>query len=448
MLRRSVMRPPLRDVVLVVRAFSQNARALRPHLKRLDGELGGAVLRIDAHFRRSSDVAMFVCRLDLRALPPLDPLAQLAERMRNIGGELIDMVAIGPEQEGRLRDKIIPRCEIACREVVGLSAAVDALLAATGLRPMAAAPKSEPPPRLRFLRGHTWQTGRLGRITDDRLYVITSAPLRAGERTSIEVSAPSVSARFTAEVTDDAECTAPGTWGFTARILVDGPRKLSDQNVLTWARARLADAQLMPARTEHRIPLAWPARLRDQTGEQQITMRDVSVGGIFAEMPRMPEGSIIQLRVPFDLGDAPLELDAEVARVVDRDLAEHHGIPIGVGLRVRPVGRDTDRYPAFVSRVTERAARHVLIGARKPRLEELVRHFASVGYLTTGVDDLRVLCARATDANRPPEVLLVDPGLATLETLRPRLGRITLPVLAIEGNPINARRLVDAALLT
>jgi hypothetical protein len=441
------MRLPLRDVLLVVRAFGHNARALRPHLARLDDDLGPAILRVDAHFRKGADLAMFLCRLDLRALPELDPLTPLAERMRAVGGELIDLAAIDPEHERRLRDKILPRCEIACREVHGLSAAVDALLAGLGLGAVPDPPRREPPPRLRFLRGETWQVGRLGRITDDRLLVVTSAPLRAGERTTIELAAPSVTARLPAVVVDEAETTTPGTWGFTVKLTIDGPRKLSDHNVLTWARARLADAGPMPARAEHRIPLAWPARLRDQTGEHPVLVRDVSLGGAFAEMPHLPEGSSVRLRVPFDLGDAPLDLEAEVARVVDPDLAVHHGVPVGVGLRVRPVDRDRDRYPEFVERITMRAARHVLIGARRPRLEELVRHFASVGYLTSGCDDLRSLCTRAVQGARLPEVVLLDPGLGSPTQVRPRIGRRGLPVLAIEGTPIAARRLVDAALL-
>jgi hypothetical protein len=284
-------------------------------------------------------------------------------------------------------------------------------------------------------------------MTEDRLYVITGAPLRVGERTILEIAAPSVAAQFPVVVTEEAQACAPGTWGFTVRVTADGPRRPSDQNVLTWAKNRVALARTLPARTEHRIPLSWPARLRDQTREHPIVVRDVSNGGVFAEMARAPEGSLVSIRLPYDLGATPLELDGEVARVVDQGLAMHHGVPLGVGIRVRPLTRDSARYAEFVGRVAQRAERHVLIGARAARLAQLVQHFASVGYLTTGCEDIKSLCARAGDGIRPPEVVLVDKSLATAEQVRPRIPRRGLPVLDIQGPPIDARRLVDAALL-
>jgi hypothetical protein len=440
------MRSPQRDIVLVVRAFGQNVAALRPHLGRLDSELGSALIKVEGHVRQTTDLALFVCTLDRRLLPEHQPLDKIADRTRAMGGELIDVDAMGATEERRLREHILPRCEISARDQPTLLGAAGALQTSLGIG-AAPAVRRDPPPRVRFQRGDAWHVGRLGRVTEDRVYIVTSAPLRSGERTVVEINAPSVSAKLPAVVLEDDETIAPGTRGFLVRLLADGARKQSDHNVLTWAKNRLASSGPLPQRIEHRIPLSWPARLRDQNGEYLITMRDVSHAGIFAEMPRVPEGSQIQVRVPFDLGDAPIELDVEVARVVDGSLAAQHGIPAGVGLRVRPSSRDTDRYPAFVSRVTQRALHHVLIGARQPRLDELLRHFSSVGYLATGCDDIRSLCQRALDDGRPPEVLLIDPGLSTPEAILQRIRPRRIPVLAIDGTPISARRLVDAALL-
>src|SRR5690606_30351628 len=115
----------------------------------------------------------------------------------------------------------------------------------------------QPPPRVRFQRGTGWHAGRLGQVSDERVYIITSAPLRAGERTTLELSAPSVTAQLPAVVLEDAENLSPGTWGFSARVVVEAARRPSDLRVLTWARGRLAGAGSVPRRTEHRIPLAW-----------------------------------------------------------------------------------------------------------------------------------------------------------------------------------------------
>src|SRR5690349_15037057 len=127
------MASPLRDVLLVVRGFAGQARALRPHLALLGRQLGPAVVRIDAHYRTGADVGMFLTRLDLRAFAAPAPLAALADRMRTLGGEMIDLEEVGQEQAERLRERILPRCEIVCREVAGLAEAVDALLAALGV---------------------------------------------------------------------------------------------------------------------------------------------------------------------------------------------------------------------------------------------------------------------------------------------------------------------------
>src|SRR5688572_1704037 len=98
------MRSPPRDVVLVVRGFVHNTASLRPRLELLSGELGRAMPQVDAFLRRGADVALFVAQLDIAALPGPDPMDRLANQMRELGGELIDLATTSAEHAGQLRE--------------------------------------------------------------------------------------------------------------------------------------------------------------------------------------------------------------------------------------------------------------------------------------------------------------------------------------------------------
>jgi hypothetical protein len=82
-------------------------------------------------------------------------------------------------------------------------------------------------------------------------------------------------------------------------------------------------------RTQIRVPLGRPARVVDATGEQACVVRDVSLGGVFAAMPK-PLATGTELTVTFRLPSGEISARGIVAWNTD-EKGPHQG-HLGMGI--------------------------------------------------------------------------------------------------------------------
>ena len=111
---------------------------------------------------------------------------------------------------------------------------------------------------------------------------------------------------------------------------------------------------------------------------------------------------------------------------------------------------DRERWAAFLTRIEQRSARRVLIGAAPARLAELQSELSAAGYAVTGGSDPGAIAQLASAEAHPVDAALIDARWLAAASMPARVESLfsarKLPCVTVHGDAERARIAVDRLL--
>jgi hypothetical protein len=384
------------------------------------------------------------------------PPPALSRKLARAGSESGLDAEVGPRGKQRVRDRL--------RTIPGRTQAVPAP-AVAGPPAELAAPRPTrlqvetpaPPILARYLRGDEWAPARLRALSLRGAHLATGAPPRVGDAVPIALGygdAGAVLRGRVVEVTTDAEARRRGAAGFRVTFAEkEGHAHRQLATLLRKAREAGLSLEPPPARAAVRFPLRWPIQLTCGRSRTVASALDISAGGFFLATRASVSTDRLEFQLPLDWGEAPAIGRARVARVVTKSMARGRGLSPGYGVEILELeAPDRQRYDAFLTRVSRRALRHVVVAAAPDRAAELTAALGAVGYAVIACSDGAWLERVPDSAPQPPDAIVIDAafGLPTTPTaaeLAQRLQARDIPCIITThdtGSRVRAR--VDRAL--
>jgi hypothetical protein len=420
------------------------------------------LLGVDLYYRAVADMGLLALNFEAASVSALliDKLADEAARGQ---GAILDTARLQHDTRLRFHESYLPLFELAARGLPSPDQALRVL--ARHLRGVAGpgviAARSRPTLEVRYRRGDTWLPGRLSSLTREGVFIATGAPPRVGEEIDLALSGPRVrlSARAQVVRVTGAEAAAIlGAAGFGARFRRED-REDAERIDLLVNRAGgdpAAEVAPPPRRREPRFPVRVAVRLRTVSAQNDFTALDVSRHGVFISADAVAglTGAPVQLTLPLEDGEEPVQASGRVARVFDAEDARSRELPPGIGVELTAIATaDEPRWGAFVDRVSRRMGRQVVVGASAARLQCLLTALAAAGYNASGATDAPGLVAKAAAPMLTPDLVVIDISLARENPRATQAARRALlvravPTLAVGAeSPGTVRRQADSMLI-
>lgn len=365
-------------------------------------------------------------------------------RRAPVGSGARERPAASPRGKGRASDRL--------RTIPGWR---DAGGSVSGALPEPAGPAAERPAEgaailARYLRGDEWVPARLRALSLRGAHLATEALPRSGDTLPIALAFGDAGAVVRGRV---VETTARGESPRGFRVAFSSEESAAFQKLTALLRkARDAGLSLEPPppRTAARYPLRWPTRVAFRGGKAVVSALDISEGGLFFATQTALEGDNMAFHLPLERDKQPVVGRARVVRSVSAAMAQGRGLAPGYGVEIVDLAdSDRQRYQGFVSRVSHRVDRRVVVAAEPDRAGELTELLSAVGYAVTSCADADWLELLPNVAPQPPDAVVIDSALRTpaIADLKRRLGEQKTPYIA--AGPDITKRLrarVDRAL--
>ncbi len=438
--------PPFDDeVFFVLEAFSRRLGAHLAALRTLCGPPAPRVRDASAYYRPDTDTALLAVRArpgdrdrpidGLRALgrragfPSLDP-AQLADGDRrrfydHYLREYPTSVLAAQSGDCALRSLAArlglpaPRAEVTPRPTVALAAP------APPREPVSAPPKPLTPTGAtilaRYLRGDAWMPARVRNVNMRGAHLAAGAVPRVGDAVPVALGLGKDSAVVSGRVvaaTTDHEARTQGATGFRIAFSNGESAGLKHlEALLRRARAQGVSLAPPPPRSAPRFALRWPVQLVAGRTQAFASALDISEGGLFLATRSELRGDDLDFQLPLDERGDPIMGRARIARVVPADMATARGLAQGYGVEIIDLSSsDEARFSAFLTRVSERGQRRVVVAAAPQRAAGLSAALGAVGYEVAGYTAAHDAQATLDDgSSRAPDLVVLEAGLRANE---------------------------------
>lgn len=289
------------------------------------------------------------------------------------------------------------------------------------------------------LKGAALMAGALPRIADCIDITVAYANYRALVRGVVE------------KISTRQEAASSGATVFSVRFELDAESRRELAALLTAARADKVTLKPPPLRSTRRYPVEWPICLGTGPGAVHAEALDVSANGMFVKPPHaLALDAKLTFSAVLDDELSPVSGRSRVVRNISDAEAKAAGLSPGYGLSiVEMADDDRERWSAFLTRIEQRSAKRVLIGAAPARLAELQSGLVAAGYAVTGGSEPGVIAQLASAEAHPVDAALIDASwLAAASS--PRVESLfsarKVPCVTVHGDARRARIAVDRLL--
>lgn len=302
---------------------------------------------------------------------------------------------------------------------------------------------------VRFLRGGQWASARLRALSNRGAYLVTSAPPRKGDSVHLALGFQDASALMVGvvyHVTPSENHAQYGSSGFSVRF--EAADRASQARLTALIREAVeAGVKITapPARTQARFPLRWPVRVGEVRAVLHAELTDCSNDGAFIATESTLSDRVT-VRVPMDEGRGIISFRGEIVRHVDTPMANQRDLKAGYGVKIHEIdSQDVPRWQAFVTRVSQRTEKRVLVAASPSRSTELADAMTAAGYVVIAGTDPGLLMQIAAADPRPPDATIIDADLANAggrRWLEALLANRDVPCITTRGESASRTRAV------
>jgi len=247
------------------------------------------------------------------------------------------------------------------------------------------------------------------------------------------------------------EAATSGSATFKVNFELDDGARRELTALLTAARADKVKLKPLVLRRTRRYSVTWPICLGLVARAVRAVALDISTAGMFVRpLHALTLDEDVTFTAVLDDGLVPVSGRSRIVRSQSAGEVRPVGRSPGYGLSiVEMAGADHERWAAFLSRVEQRSARRVLIGASPARLAVLQRGLAAAGYVATGSPEPRTIARLASTRAHPVDAALIDAGWlapARATWVEQLLLAHRVPALRVHGDAKLARSEVDRLL--
>jgi hypothetical protein len=419
------------------------------HLRAVGIDATARVVGVDLYYRSDTDVVLLGLRLD-----PRTATHTLLDRIRAeaavAGAAVLEPARLDEMDRDRFYTEHLGLYPLRVMNFPTVSDAVRKLAGDLGFRLETPTPSGNANVDVRYRCGERWQLGRARSLSREGIYMYSGSIPRLGEVVVLNLAAAgnqlTVKAQVVHVTPDDAALTVGGS-GFGARFMLgsQAERAALEGLVVAGRSDGLGALRPAPNRREARYPLRWPISIDGK--ETPFSALDISKHGMFVATTEALKGDHLEVAVSPDDSGGAMRARARVARTLDDQMAHARGVSAGCGLELSKFAPgDAERFSLFVSRVGQRSARRLLVGAAEPRQRALVAPLSAAGYVVSTALDGQEVLAGADSA----DLVFLDPSLPARDSgIRKALAARRITAYALEpgqhGRAI--RSLADAALL-
>jgi hypothetical protein len=179
---------------------------------------------------------------------------------------------------------------------------------------------------------------------------------------------------------------------------------------------------------------------------------DVSSEGMFVKpIHALTLDSHVTFSAVLDDSLPPVSGHARVVRNITEADARTTGLSPGYGLAILEMtDLERERWSGFLSRVSKRATKRVLIAASAARLSELETGLVAGGYATTGGSEPGVIAQLVSAEARPVDAALIDATWLVTEGstlwLESVFAARNVPYVTVHGDARRGRMAIDRLL--
>jgi len=306
----------------------------------------------------------------------------------------------------------------------------------------------------RYLRSGRWLPIRIGALSLKGAALMAGALPRKGDHVDIALSYANFRALVRGAVgkistMEEAATSGASTFNVSFDLDEAGRRELTA--LLTAARAAKVTLKPPPPRSTRRYPVEWPICLGTVRGTVRAEALDVSADGMFVRpLHALVLDASMTFSVALDDGLSPISGLARIVRAINDAEARGTGLSPGYGLSiVEMAAEDRERWSAFLTRIEQRTAKRVLIGAAPARLAELQGGLVAAGYAVTGGSDPGAIAQLAGAEAHPVDAALIDASwlaAASSSRVESLFSSRKVPCVTVHGDAQRARIAVDRLL--
>jgi hypothetical protein len=306
----------------------------------------------------------------------------------------------------------------------------------------------------RYLRSGRWLPIRIGALSLKGAALMAGALPRKDDHVDVALSYANFRAMVRGAVgkistMEEAATSGASTFNVSFDLDEAGRRELTA--LLTAARAAKVTLKPPPPRSTRRYPVEWPICLGTVRGAVRAEALDVSADGMFVRpLHALALDARVTFSVALDDGLPPISGLARVVRAINDAEARGTGLSPGYGLSiVEMAAEDRERWSAFLTRIEQRTAKRVLIGAAPARLAELQGGLVAAGYAVTGGSDPGAIAQLAGAEAHPVDAALIDASwlaAASSSRVESLFSSRKVPCVTVHGDAQRARIAVDRLL--
>jgi PilZ domain-containing protein len=307
----------------------------------------------------------------------------------------------------------------------------------------------------RYLRSGRWVPIRIGALSLKGAALMAGALPRAGDRVEVALAFGDYRALVrgaVGKISTTQEAATSGTTMFNVSFELENGSRRELTALLTAARAAKVMLKPPPLRSTRRYPVEWPIILGTPRGTVRAEALDVSTEGMFVKpLHALALDATVTFSVVLDDGLSPVTGRSRVVRTLSNADARTTGGSPGYGLSIIEMADDDrERWAAFLTRIEQRSARRVLIGAAPARLAELQSELIAAGYAVTGGSDPGAIAQLASAEAHPVDAALIDARWLAAASTPSRVESLfsarKLPCVTVHGDAERARIAVDRLL--
>jgi hypothetical protein len=307
----------------------------------------------------------------------------------------------------------------------------------------------------RYLRGGRWVPIRIGALSLKGAALMACALPRIGDRVDVTLSFANYRALVrgaVGKISTTEEAMTSGATTFNVSFELDDGSRRELTALLTAARAAKVMLRPPPSRSTRRYSVEWPISLGTPRGTVRAEALDVSTDGMYVKpLHALMLDADVTFSVVLDDGLSPVAGRCRVVRTISLADARGTGLSPGYGLSIAEMADDDrERWAAFLTRIEQRSARRVLIGAAPARLAELQSELIAAGYAVTGGSDPGALAQLASAEAHPVDAALIDARWLAAASTPARVESLfsarKVPCVTVHGDAERARIAVDRLL--
>jgi hypothetical protein len=326
----------------------------------------------------------------------------------------------------------------------------------------------EPPPPLpeaepgmprtisaRYLRSGRWVPLRVGSLSLKGAALMAVALPRVDDRVEVALAFAQHRALVrgaVAKISTMKETESSGATMFSVNFELDDGSRRQLTALLTAARAANITIKPAPPRSTRRYPVEWPVCLGTTRGAVRAEALDVSSEGMFVKpIHALTLDAHVTFSAVLDDSLPPVSGHARVVRNITEADARTAGLSPGYGLSILEMTElERERWSGFLSRVSKRATKRVLIAASAARLTELETGLVAGGYATTGGSEPSVIAQLVSAEARPVDAALIDATWLVTEGstlwVESVFAARHVPYVTVHGDARRARMAIDRLL--